>query len=74
VRSNIPCFFQLIRIKRMVESNPEISEEQIHQELLKENTDKELHEMSENELLNLILRIMLQLRKKMAKDVKMIYV
>ena len=58
----------------MVESNPEISEEQIHQELLKENTDKELHEMSENELLNLILRIMLQLRKKMAKDVKMIYV
>jgi hypothetical protein len=52
-----------------------MEQNQIYQELLKENSDEELHEKSEDELVNLISRALLKIRKKkMEKDVKLIYV
>ncbi|MFX0083206.1 MAG: hypothetical protein ACFE94_15790 [Candidatus Hodarchaeota archaeon] len=53
----------------------DISQEQIYQELLKEKSDKELHEMDENELIFLILEVLKRLeKKKMKKEVKLIYI
>jgi len=53
----------------------DISQEQVYQELLKENSDDELHEMEENELLSLILEILKRIeKKKMKKEVKLIYI
>ena len=68
MKPKIPCYLRIERIKRLIVSDPEISEEQVHLELLKDYSDAELHEMSEQEILNLILRVMFELRKKM--DIK----
>jgi len=52
-----------------------ISQEQVYQELLKENSDEELHEMEENELLLLILEALKRIeKKKMKEEVRLIYI
>jgi hypothetical protein len=63
-----------VRIKTLIEMNQEISQEQVYQELLKEKSDTELHEMSEEEIEWLVRKIILRLRKKMDKEVKTIYI
>ena len=71
----MPCFFNYERIKQLRLTTEEQS--QVYQELLKENTDEELHEMSEDELIKLILLVLMKIRKKikiMKKDVRLIYV
>lgn len=66
------------RIKKLIDSDLEISDIQVYQELLKDFSEEELHEMSEDILFELIVQIMRQLRKKMYKkidqEVKMIYI
>jgi len=64
VKPKIPCFLRKERIKKLIESDQEISQEQVYQELLKDYSDIELHETSEDEILNLILRVRFQLRQK----------
>ncbi len=64
LKPKIPCFLRKERIKKLIESDQEISQEQVYQELLKDYSDIELHETSEDEILNLILRVRFQLRQK----------
>lgn len=53
----------------------DLSQEQVYQELLKEKSDDELHIMEENELLFLILEVLKRIeKKKMRKEVKLIYI
>ena len=59
-------------IKRLLESIQGISDIEVYEELLQEKNDEELHEMSENELLALILEVLK--RTKMRKEVKLIYI
>ncbi|MHA2051735.1 MAG: hypothetical protein ACW986_19150 [Promethearchaeota archaeon] len=48
---------------------------QVLDELIKQKSDEELHQMQEDEILELIAQIIYRLRlRKMAKDVEMIYV
>ena len=49
----MPCFFNYERIRQLRLTLEE--ETQVYQELLKQKTDKELHEMSEDKLIKLIL-------------------
>ena len=47
----------------------------VYKALLKDYTDEELHEMSEEEIVKLILQLLGKLRnKKMKKDARLIYV
>ncbi|MFX1317222.1 MAG: hypothetical protein ACFE9T_15275, partial [Promethearchaeota archaeon] len=72
---NIPCFFNKERIKWFLQTFKEISQDELYKELLKERTDNELHEMSEEELIDLILQVLNKMRKKkMKKEVKQIFV
>ncbi len=47
-----------------MEQESEITQDLVHQELQRAFTDEKLHEMSEEELLDLILQIIFRLKKK----------
>ena len=68
----MPCFFNRRRIKKLRLTQKE--QTQVYKELLKEKTDEELHEMSEMDILDLILKLLPKIRKNMKEDVKLIYV
>ena len=71
----MPCYFLKPRIKNLFEQFREFTQRQIEEELLKEKSDTELHEMSEDELFNLIMSIFYKLmKKKMRKEANLIYI
>jgi len=71
----MPCYFSKPRIKNLVEQLLEVKQWQIEEELLKEKSNTELHEMSEEELYALIVSILYKLmKKKMRKEANLIYI
>ncbi|MFX1476872.1 MAG: hypothetical protein ACFFCI_01955 [Promethearchaeota archaeon] len=71
----MPCYLKYPKISAMLDGLKEQIREKVLDELLKQKSDEELHQMSEDEILELILKIIYWLRmKKMAKEVEMIYV
>lgn len=71
----MPCYLKYPRIRLTLDGLREQFREKVLDELLKQKSDEELHQMSEDEILELILKIIYWLRmKKMAKEVEMIYV
>ena len=72
----MPCYLKSARIRMTLDGLKEQIRKQVLDELLKQKSDEELHQMSEDEILDLILKIIywLRLKKKMAKEVEMIYV
>jgi len=75
VRPEMPCYLKYPRIRMTIDRLKVQLREKVLDELLKQKSDEELHQMSEDEILELMLRIIHWLRmKKMAKEVEMIYV
>ena len=74
MKPRIPCFLRNERIQKLIKNDPEISEEKVYRELLKDYSDNELHEMTEDEILNLILRAILRLHKPLNSETKLIYI
>jgi hypothetical protein len=72
----MPCYLKKTRIKMTLDGLKEQFRQKVLDELLKQKSDEELHQMSEDEILDLIFKIIywLRLKKKIAKDVEMIYV
>ncbi|MHA2289439.1 MAG: hypothetical protein ACXABG_11700 [Promethearchaeota archaeon] len=71
----MPCYFLKTKIKNLLEELRDITQFEIENELLKEYSDEELHEMSEDMLYVLILAIYEKLKKKkMRKEAKLIYI
>lgn len=71
----MPCYFLKPKIKELVTKIPIIPQRQVEEELLKEKTNAELHEMSEDELYALIVSVYRKLlKKKMRKEVNLIYI
>jgi len=71
----MPCYFLRPRIKDLLTKIPIVPKRQVEEELLKEKTDSELHEMSEDELYALIVSIYRKLmKKKMRKEANLIYI
>ncbi|MFW9867937.1 MAG: hypothetical protein ACFFEN_17725 [Candidatus Thorarchaeota archaeon] len=71
----MPCYLKYPKISTILDGLKEQIREKVLDELLKQKSDEELHQMSEDEILELILKIIYWLRmKKMAKEVEMIYV
>ena len=71
----MPCYFLYQRIKKLLEQFNFITQNEIENELLKENSDEELHEMSEDDLYALILAIYKKLiKKKMRKEANLLYI
>jgi len=60
----MPCYFLKPKIKGILEELRDITQYEIEIELLKEYTDEELHEMSEDMLYILILAVYEKLKKK----------
>ncbi len=71
----MPCYFLKQKIKALLEELRDITQYEIENELLKEYSDEELHEMSEEMLYALILAAYEKLRKKkMRREAKLIYI
>jgi len=71
----MPCYFFKPKIKGVLEELRDVTQYEIEIELLKEYTNEELHEMSEDLLYILILAVYEKLKKKkMRKEVKLIYI
>ena len=71
----MPCYLLYQRIKKLLEQFNFITQNEIENELLKENSDEELHEMSEDDLYALILAIYKKLiKKKMRKEANLLYI
>ena len=71
----MPCYFLKQKIKALLEQLRDITQYEIEDELLKEYSDVELHEMSEDMLYGLILAVYEKLKKKkMRKEAKLIYI
>ena len=71
----MPCYFLKPKIKDLLEELRDITQFEIENELLKEYSDEELHEMSEDMLYILILTVYEKLKKKkMRKEAKLIYI
>jgi len=71
----LPCYLKYPRIRVTLDGLKEQVREKVLNELLKQKSDEELHQMTEDQILELILRIIYWLRmKKMAKEVETIYV
>ena len=71
----MPCYLRIPKVKMIFDELKEKVREQVLDELLKQKSDEELHRMSEEEIIELILKIIYWRRlKKMAKEVEMIYV
>ncbi|MFX1358642.1 MAG: hypothetical protein ACFFA8_15365 [Promethearchaeota archaeon] len=78
----MPCFFRKVKIKEILDELKIIDTDLLYQEMLKRYSDEQLHEMSEEEIINLINEIwremkMLFWRLKKAKkktiDVELMY-
>lgn len=71
----MPCYFLKPKIKGVLKELRDTTQYEIEIELLKEYTNEELHEMSEDMLYILILAAYEKLKKKkMRKEVKLIYI
>jgi len=71
----MPCYFLKPRIKALLKELRFVKQREIEEELLKEKTDAELHEMSEDLLYALIMSICRKLmKKKMRKEATLIYI
>jgi hypothetical protein len=71
----MPCYLKYPRIRLTLDRLTEQVREKVLDELLKQKSDEELHQMTEDEILELILKIIYWLsKKKMAKEVETIYV
>jgi len=71
----MPCYFLKQKIKALLEQLRDITQYELEDELLKEYSDAELHEMSEDMLYVLILAVYEKLKKKkMRKEAKLIYI
>lgn len=71
----MPCYFLKPKIKEALDELTDVTQREIEIELLKEYTNEELHEMSEDLLYILILAVYEKLKKKkMRKEVKLIYI
>ena len=71
----MPCYFLKPRIKSLLKELRFVKQREIEEELLKEKTDAELHEMSEDLLYALIMSICRKLlKKKMRKEATLIYI
>ena len=60
----MPCYFSNLRIKNLLKQFRQIQQRKIEEELLKEKTNAELHDMSEEELFALIVKAVYKLFKK----------
>jgi hypothetical protein len=75
VKHEVPCYLKLTRVRMTLDRLTENFRVQVLDELIKQKSDEELHQMQEDEILELIAQIIYRLRlRKMAKDVEMIYV
>lgn len=71
----MPCYLKIPKVKMIFDKLKEKDRERVLDELLKQKNDEELHQMSEEEIIELILKIIYWLRlKKMRKEVELIYV
>ena len=53
----MPCYLKFPNVRRILDGLKEQVRDQVLDELLKQKSDLELHQMSENEILDLILKI-----------------
>jgi len=71
----MPCYLKIPKVRMILDELKEIDRKQVEDELLKQENDEELHQMQEDEIIELILKIIYWLKlKKMEKEVEMIYV
>ncbi|MHA2009281.1 MAG: hypothetical protein ACXABO_19040 [Promethearchaeota archaeon] len=71
----MPCYLKSPRVAKIINELKENVKTQVLDELLKQNTDEELHQMDDEKIVKLILNIIQRLIvKKMKKEVEMIYI
>ena len=78
----MPCFFIKVKVKEILNKLEIENIELLYQEMLKRYSDEELHQMSEEDIIELILQIwrekresfwLLRKSKKKTLDVELIY-
>jgi hypothetical protein len=71
----MPCFFNKLRIRKLLFQLEITNYNALYEEMLKQYTDDELHQMSEEKLIELIREIHLRLKKlkPMTKEIEMMY-
>ena len=78
----MPCFFIKVKVKEILNKLEIENIELLYQEMLKRYSDEELHQMSEEDIIELILQIwrekresfwLLRKSKKKTLDIELIY-
>jgi len=78
----MPCFFRKVKVKEVLDKLEIIDMDRLYQEMLKRYSDEQLHEMSEEEIINVIKEIWREMKmlfwrlkklKKKTIDVELMY-
>ena len=78
----MPCFFRKVKVREILDELEIIDIDLLYQEMLKRYSDEQLHEMSEEEIIDLIKEIWREMRmlfwrlrkpKKKTIDVELMY-
>ena len=69
----MPCFFMRMNVKRLLERLKIKNKEKLNQKLRERFSDKELHEMSEEQLLYWIKKIHEEYEEELSEDAIMMY-
>jgi len=78
----VPCFFRKVKVREILDELEIIDIDLLYQEMLKRYSDEQLHEMSEEEIIDLIKEIWREMRmlfwrlrksRKKTIDVELMY-